>query len=294
MEKPTDYQLKALEYFQVPHKPNISMEKASNLLYELWQTVSERQKDKFHHHLHITEPATDADKEFLAYFNVRFHPALTHVDAVSLKDKINANPDNKKRWRGRGPATTKQKEILTFFNIDASKGPFYNNKYLSEFEAREIRDTLLSDPANKKRWNKHVKVLKEKAKLAVTDEQKSVLNFFGKPIPDTMTTPEAEELIVSLLIVTKNQQRWDNYQEKTEQKELEKKKRLEEKQLFDSLFEEVNGDPELYESKKINKKKFKDILGQLLNSGFTHEQLEDDLDIFYDKAFELYPELERE
>jgi len=60
------------------------------------------------------------------------------------------------------------------------------------------------------------------------------------------------------------------------------------------LFEEVNDDPEQYDSKKINKKKFKVIIDKLLNAGLTHEQLEEDLDVFYDKAFELYPELERE
>jgi len=293
VEKPTYYQQKALEYFQVPHKDNISSVKAYELLNKVFYKVGEKGKEKFHHHLRITEPATDYDKSFLAYFNVRFHPDITHLDAVDIQDKINSDPDNKKRWRGRGPATTKQKEILIFFNIDFTTGPFYNNKFLSEYEARQLRDKLLSDSQNKKLWNKHVKVLKEKAKLAVTDEQTTVLKFFKKPIPETMTTHEAEELIGSLLIISKNQQRWDNYQEKSEQKELEKQKKFEEKQAFDSLYEEVNDPPEEYYCKKINKKRFKNILDQLLNAGLTHEQLEDDVDIFYDKAFEVYPELER-
>ena len=294
MEKPTDNQLKALDFFRVRYKTSISKDEASQLLEVAFEKAGEEGRREWYQHRQDREPATDFETNFLAYFNITFNDNITHGEVKSIREKIYANPENEKRWRGRKPATTKQKEILAFFNIDSSKGPFYNNEYLSEFEAREVRDTLLSDSANKKRWNKHLKEMKEKKRVAVTDEQKTVLNFFSKNIPDTMTNIEAEELIVSLLIVPKNQTRWDEYQEKTEQKELEKKTRIEEKQWLDDYFDEVNDEPERYDSKNINKKKFKEIIEQLTNDGYTHEQLEDDLDIFYDKAFVLYPELERE
>jgi len=47
----------------------------------------------------------------------------------------------------------------------------------------------------------------------VSDEQLSILTFFKKPIPESMTHDEAENLIISVLTNPKHQQRWDDSQE---------------------------------------------------------------------------------
>ena len=266
METPSDLQLQMLDYFGVSYKSTISKYEASQLIEKLIKETGEEGKQAWFNYRDSIVPANEAEKAVLTFFKVPFSENMTHGEYQVIINKINSNPENEKRFRGSKPIGAKDKEFLDFFKIDFTKGPFYNNEFLSEFESRELKDSLLSVPANKKRWNKHVKELKAKAKLAVTDEQTTVLKFFSKPIPETMTTHEAEELIVSLLTIPKNQERWDIYQEKTEQKELEKKLRLEEKQLIDSLFEYVNDDCEQYESKRVNKKKFTAILEQLLKA----------------------------
>ena len=62
-------------------------------------------------------------------------------------------------------------------------------------------------------------------------------------------------------------------------------------QLEESLFREIDANRQLFNCKKISKRLFKEILDDLLYKGWTHEQIADRVEIFFNKAFEHYPEL---
>ena len=64
-------------------------------------------------------------------------------------------------------------------------------------------------------------------------------------------------------------------------------------QLEKSLYREVDDNRELFGCKKISPRLFKDILEPLIDKGWIHEQIIEDIRIFFDKAFMLYPNLKQ-
>ncbi len=141
-------------------------------------------------------------------------------------------------------------------------------------DAKAITDTLLKDPENRKKWREYT------TNKPPSKHQKEQLKFFGQQIQKTMTTTEAKQLIKQLMEVSDNAANWTAYED--------------EQDAESQLLDELNEYPEDYDSKKISKKRFQEVLRVLKTEGHTAKSLwEGDTDIFYDKALNMFPELAR-
>lgn len=199
------------------------------------------------------DPATDAQKRRLEEEGIKFSSAILKGEASDLIGNTIVPEDH-------------EISILKYFKVKGITK-------MSQTDARKKIEEIFSDPNNKKRWEDR----------PAEKNQKDIYHFFKLPIPSGLNHKDADKFIGELMQDEEKLEAWEKYEEEIDERES----------WFEDNYEMMNDARDLYDCKKISKKLFKQVVESLESSGMSLEQIEEDEDVFFEKALEINPQLMR-
>lgn len=169
-------------------------------------------------------------------------------------------------WRQDPDALEYQIEILKFFRVPKCRE-------LSDLEASEKVEALFADPMKRDRWQNR----------PASQEQKDIYAFFKIPIPSGLKHRDAEAVIDELFEDENKQASYENYASALDDRQS----------WFEDWRDIINEDSIDYDSKKIPKALFRQVVERLEGQGHTLEQIENMQEDVFRIALELKPDLRR-
>ena len=200
------------------------------------------------------DPATDAQKRRLKEEGIKFPSSLTKGEASDLIGST-VEPDDH------------ELAILKFFKIAGISK-------MSQTDARKKIEAIFDAPENTKRWENR----------PADSSQKEIYRFFNLTIPSNLSYKDAESFLGELFEDEEKLEAWEKHEDEIDERESWR----------EDNYEMMNDARDLYYCNKISKKQFTKIIDSLESSGITLEKIESNEAAFFEKAFELHPELRRE
>lgn len=201
------------------------------------------------------DPATDRQKRRMKEERIRFKRSITKGEASDLIGETE-------------PADEYDAAILKYFRISSATK-------MSETTARRKVEELLSDPSNKIKWQNR----------SADAEQKAIYKFFHVPIPPGLKHEDAAAIIASLFEDEEKLEAWDSHQDAIAEREG----------ALEDAYEMLDMDRDLHDCKRVGKHQFKEIAETLEREGMQlldMAEIENE-DRFFEKAFELFPQLRK-
>ncbi len=162
--------------------------------------------------------------------------------------------------------TDDQLLMLEFFRAKATAP-------CSQHEANTLLEKLMSDPANRIRWEERI----------CSSEQREILRFFKLPVRSQLKHRDADRLIEILLRNNTYAKRWDKYETAKFARE----------DWFEKNLDYVNDTAAYFGCTRLNGETFTAVVHALEAQGMTLQEIENDYAALFQEILSLYPEFQR-